>query len=213
MKSPLDLLRATRAYELYRRWRVRRRGPIELEAWESSGRPVPVPHLAKQRVILEYARTYGIRTLVETGTYYGDMVAALESEFDRILSIELQPRLVERARRRFADEPKISIIFGDSGEMLAQVVPGLVDVALFWLDGHYSGGETARGTEDTPVLRELANILRAGVDHVVLIDDARLFGVDAAYPTLAQVADLVETLCSGAVVSVSDDVIRIVSGH
>jgi hypothetical protein len=56
----------------------------EIHRWERSGRPVPPPHAAKQAVLRAYARAFRTPVLVETGTYMGDMVAAMLDQFDRI---------------------------------------------------------------------------------------------------------------------------------
>lgn len=60
-----------------------------LRKWERSGRPVPPPYTVKRRMILEFARRFGCRVLVETGTYRGDTPWTLRHEFDRLYSIEL----------------------------------------------------------------------------------------------------------------------------
>jgi hypothetical protein len=69
--------------------------------------------------------------------------------------------------------------------VLPQIVAGLKKPALFWLDGHYSGDQTARGNLDTPVSQELQAILSAEVQgHVILIDDVRCFDGTHDYPHL-----------------------------
>ena len=50
--------------------------------WKLRGQPVRSPHLLKQRTVREYAEKYRLRTMVETGTYYGEMVAAMKNRFD-----------------------------------------------------------------------------------------------------------------------------------
>jgi hypothetical protein len=141
----------------------------------------------KQQALIEYARLYDLKILVESGTYYGDMVNAMMGEFDRVYSIELSPKLFEKARRRFRHAPNVELIQGDSGEVMAGLVDSLTEATLFWLDGHYSGDDTAKGVLETPIYEELRHILDAPkIGHVVLIDDARLFGTDPAYPTLEE---------------------------
>jgi hypothetical protein len=82
--------------------------------------------------------------------------------------------------------------------------------ALFWLDGHYSGGYTARGEEDTPIYKELSCILEAPEKgHVVIIDDARCFGNDPAYPTIEALKKYIKTKRSDLIIEVNGDSIRI----
>ena len=82
--------------------------------------------------------------------------------------------------------------------------------ALFWLDGHYSHGVTARGAQDTPILQELTAILAdTRFDHCLLLDDARAFGDWQDYPTLDAVRALVHAHHPAWTVAVDSDIIRI----
>lgn len=123
--------------------------------WDGSG---PAPHPVKQKTLARYAKKHGLRTLVETGTFYGDMVAAMRNDFREIFSIELREPLAIKAQRRFCRYPHISILHGDSASVLGKLVPTLGNPTLFWLDGHYSGGITAKGDAVTPSFRELSHI-------------------------------------------------------
>jgi hypothetical protein len=203
------LLRDTPLYAPYRVWAVKRAQQGSVERWIAQGRPSPPPHLVKQRVLLEIAETYRTKTLVETGTYYGDMVAAMMPHFERIYSIELSDDLFAKAVKRFRHDPQVVLVHGDSGSAIEGIVASLDAPALFWLDGHYSGGETARGNLDTPVLAELAHVLAASLPHPIVIDDARLFGTDPNYPDLEHVVAFVADRAPERTVAVDTDSIRI----
>jgi len=178
--------------------------------WEGLGRPNPPPHEVKEAAISKCAQQYGVRTLVETGAYLGDMVQAMKPRFDKIFTIELSPDYAARARKRFASSPSVTVLEGSSDAVLASLVGKFKQPVLFWLDAHYSGGATARGAQDTPVIQELELIFKPGSPrHVVLIDDARLFGTDPAYPTVDALTDFVRARAPGYSVSVADDAIRI----
>jgi 23S rRNA A2030 N6-methylase RlmJ len=181
-----------------------------LLGWILAGRPVPPPHLVKQRAIRRYARKFHLPILVETGTYRGEMVEAMRGEFDRIYSVELGRELYELARGRFAGDPRITILQGDSGEVLRDLLPKIDRPALFWLDSHFSGGETARSALITPVVRELETILAHPLArrNVILIDDARLFNGRDDYPTIDAV-DAVLARAGFGPCAVKDDIIRI----
>jgi hypothetical protein len=100
--------------------------------WKLRGQPVRSPHLLKQRTVREYADKYQLRILVETGTYYGEMVAAMKNRFWTIYSVEYDHPLAQRAIKKFARYPQIHILEGDS----QQIVPALLKVvhepARFW---------------------------------------------------------------------------------
>jgi len=202
-----NLAKRTPLYDVVVRLRLRR----ELAAWYRRGRSPPAPHLVKQALVADYAARFGVATLVETGTYMGTMVHAMRRRFQRIVSIELDPYLAERATRRFAASPHVRILRGDSAARLANVLETLTEPALFWLDAHYSGGITSRTALDTPVATEVRRILEHPVAdrHVVLIDDARLFDGTHDYPSLDELRALVASKRPELTVEVADDVIRV----
>jgi len=181
-----------------------------LRNWEKKGRPVPPPDLVKQKTVREYARKFSLDTLIETGTYLGDMVDATRDTFGRIFSIELDDALYERARKKFSKFHYISIVQGDSGEVLPVILADIEQPCLLWLDGHYSGGDTAKGRLETPILQELHYILAHDVErHVILIDDARLFTGRNNYPTIEEIQELVFTRHPDWIFEVKYDIIRI----
>jgi len=205
-----ELIKRTPIYTPLRNWVNRRKLKKELLEWERRGKPAPPPHIVKQRVIRSFAERYGLRCLVETGTYYGDMVEAMKCYFDRIYSIELSKELYEKAKLRFDGDKRLEIIHGDSGVELGKLLRRIDQPALFWLDGHYSAGVTAKGNKDTPIYEELTHIFSTqNSGYVVIIDDARCFGTDPAYPTIKELSDFIKTKRPDAQIEVECDSIRI----
>jgi hypothetical protein len=144
--------------------------------WEEAGRVGPPPHAVKESAIRTLAHAHGIRTVVETGTLHGDMVAALALDFDHVYSIELSRELYWLARLRFLGRRNVHLVLGDSAEKLPSVLTHVDAPCIFWLDGHYGGGFMARGKKDVPIVEELAAILAHPVhDHTIVIDDVGLF--------------------------------------
>lgn len=193
-----------------RTWLRSQRKLRELSRWERDGRPAPPPHLVKQQVVREHAQRFGCSVLVETGTYFGDMVAAMQDDFERIHTIELSDEYFAKAQTRFAGCANVNLIHGDSGIELGKLLDELDSEqrTLFWLDGHWSAGDTAKGDKETPIAEELLYVLpRVERGDVILIDDARLFGVDTDYPPIDVVRDCVED--HGLAFAVEDDLIRI----
>jgi hypothetical protein len=205
-----NLMFGTPLYYRLREYRTVLTAGARLRQWEALGRPDPPPHEVKEAAIIRYAEQYGVRTMVETGTYLGDMVQAMKRRFDKVFTIELSPDYAARARRRFASSPNVTVLEGSSDSVLESLVTKLHQPVLFWLDAHYSGGATARGIQDTPIVQELELIFKPGSPkHVILIDDARLFGTDADYPTVEALTEFVRARAPGYSVSIADDAIRI----
>lgn len=182
-----------------------------IAAWRNDGSPLPPPHLLKQRIVLQYGNMNNLNLFVETGTYHGDMLYAMSGRFKKLYSIELSPELCADAKKRLSNYPNIEIHEGDSAQVLPRLLQSLRVPALFWLDGHYSAGNTARGLLETPISNEVQAILDHPVKgHVILIDDARNFDGSHDYPDLGSLRQSVLSRCPHATFEVKDDVIRIV---
>jgi hypothetical protein len=178
--------------------------------WISKGSPVPPPPLYKQLLVREYGKAYKIKILVETGTFLGEMILACHDNFDRIYSIELDKSLFVNATENFRSMGHIKILQGDSSVELPGVLSKIMLPALFWLDGHYSGGFTAKGKTNTPILKELTHIIRHPVkNHVILIDDARCFNGTEDYPSIEELKEMIDNNLPQSVFEVRNDIIRI----
>lgn len=190
--------------------RLRRQsGERQLVEWKKQGCPVPPPHIVKQITIQKYQQKYGNETLVETGTYFGDMVEAQKAKFKKIVSIELGVHLFEKAQRRFRKDKNVTIVHGDSGKVLHELVDKILEPAIFWLDGHFSAGITAKGDKECPIFEELDAILHnKSFHHVILIDDARCFVGQGDYPTIDELKGYIKTKNEKYFLEVKHDIIR-----
>ena len=200
-----SVFRKTPLYSLAQRWR---KSGLYIEL-ARAGHLVAPPYEVKRLTIRLYRELYGPRTFVETGTYLGDTVEAVRGDFERIYSVELHPELARDAQNRFAGDPNIRILQGDSAELLPGILREVEGPCLLWLDGHYSSAGTARGSKDTPILEELAHVFRdRGRDHVILIDDARLFDGRPDYPKIAELRRVIHGYRPDYLFEVSHDIIR-----
>jgi hypothetical protein len=123
---------------------------------------------------------------IETGTYLGDTIANVSYDKSvQVINIELPDVYYQMAQKRFLNYSNVTLLHGDSAKLIPQVITDLKEPALFWLDGHYSGGLTAKSDLETPVSEELQAILNSPVrSHVILIDDIRCFDGTHDYPHL-----------------------------
>jgi hypothetical protein len=193
---------------IYKQQRQKR----ELLAWQKEGCYTPPPHLVKQLTIKVYQQKYNCSTLIETGTYMGEMVEALKTRFKKIISIELAMELYEKAKRRFKPDKNVVILQGDSGKVLPEILPEITDPAIFWLDGHFSNGPTAKGDKECPIFEELNSIFTSQrLNHILLIDDARCFVGKDDYPTIESLIDFIKGKNDRYQVEVKHDIIRCVT--
>lgn len=190
---------------------------VILEQWIKQGKPVPPPHAYKQQVIKEHLDKYGAHILVETGTYKGEMVEACKGYFKKVISIELNQKLYEAAKAKFEQDTHVVIYQGDSSDVLPRILAQVDEKCLFWLDGHYSCGNTSKGKLNTPIMQELATIFGHRVEgHVILIDDARCFVENDSqveelkdYPTQEFLKNYVRQHNAALQFEVANDIIRI----
>jgi len=153
---------------------------------------LPVTHKIKQNTIQKYAKENHYQVFVETGTYLGDMVEAQKNHFKKLISIELGEELFLNAVNRFEEYSHVQILKGDSGIVLKKLLKEISEPALFWLDGHYSSGITAKSDKNTPIIEELKTILSSPFNHGILIDDARLFTGQNDYPSIPELCVLIQ---------------------
>lgn len=188
-----------RFYEKYQVIRWQRRNP--------DGAP---PHIVKETLLKEYADCFRLVKFIETGTFKGEMVSVMRHLMEEIWSIELDHNLYENAKRKFRRYQYIHILQGDSAQVLKNILGSIKDPCLFWLDAHYSGGITACGNQETPVISELNHIVHRGVlGDVVLIDDARCFIGTNDYPTIAELKSFIRTRRPEWEFAMAHDVIRL----
>lgn len=120
------------------------------------------------------------KIFLETGAYMGDGIQhALDiNYFTEIYSIELSEQWYTHCAQRFNNISNVRILLGDSATVLNNIdLPA--EPILFYLDAHYSGGETSGQYLDNgcPLLRELDALCGRNINgDVIIIDDMRLMG-------------------------------------
>jgi hypothetical protein len=183
----------------------------QVNAWKNDGAPIPPPYTVKQFAVIQYQKKYRCTTFIETGTYLGDMIEAQKRRFDKLISIELAESLFQRSKARFVNDPHIEILQGDSGKVLPSIMKNINEPVMFWLDGHYSQGETAKGDLECPIIAEIDAILVTAPNkhpHVILIDDARDFIGKNDYPTIEGLDKYIKQINPAYQLEVKDDIIR-----
>lgn len=178
--------------------------------YRKCGWPVSPDYWVKRSMILREGIRIQARSFVETGTFLGDTTWFMRNHFSSIHSIELSENLATLAKNRFAKWGNIKIIQGDSSICLREIVSGIKSPALFWLDGHYSGGITALGKKECPVWDELHSIQSSNLRFSIMIDDAREFSRNPAYPQLEEIFSHVESSLPSHRCFVENDIVFIV---
>ena len=179
--------------------------------WIYNGCSGIAPHPIKRIIIKSYLKKYKIKNFVETGTFLGDTLAYIAADKNILCtSIELSDFYYQLNTKRFKSYKNVNLINGDSGTILKELSKSIELPTLFWLDGHYSGGDTGKGVLETPISIELDSILNSNIPgHVILVDDARCFIGADDYPILESFIDKIRKTGKYDI-EISTDIIRLV---
>ena len=115
-------------------------------------------------------------TFVETGTYLGETILKMEHFFEKLHTIEIKEEFYSCLIKSYKGN-KINFHLGDSSTKIKDICLLLKTDTLFFLDGHWSAGNTGRGEKDCPLYEELETIVKYCKHNcIIIIDDVRLFG-------------------------------------
>lgn len=121
-------------------------------------------------------------TFVETGAMNGWTANLAKSYgFNKVYSVELQPDLYEQCLSNYPDDNVIKFSCGESPDFLLDLVKDFTEPVTFWLDAHRSGSDGIMPGSPKygpcPLVEELQAIATSPCkNHVLIIDDIRLFG-------------------------------------
>jgi hypothetical protein len=127
------------------------------------------------KVIKKYMSPY----FFETGTANADAVRlALEVGFEKIFTIEIDQILYNKNVNKYKkeiSEGRVFMFLGDTFELMPQIIEKYIDKpCTFWLDAHQDFGPG--GVKMCPLVEEIEYIKKSPLNHVLLIDDRRMFG-------------------------------------
>jgi hypothetical protein len=140
----------------------------------------PLKYNEIEQTIIRTGSISKFNIFCETGTFKGYTVENVLGHFEKIYSIELNFNFYENCKNKFSDKIEVEILHGDSSERLKDIY--FDRPTVFFLDGHWSGFDTAKGLKDCPLLEELL-IIKENVleETLIIIDDSRLFGLNSLY--------------------------------
>ena len=115
-------------------------------------------------------------TFIETGTYNGDTIFSVEPLFTSLYTIEYSNKYYTNTKAKYKGD-KIQFLLGDSSLVFIDLLPTIQTPAIFFLDGHWSSGDTGKSAKEVPLYEEVQCIAsRFTHSAILIIDDFRLFG-------------------------------------
>ena len=113
---------------------------------------------------------------IETGTHVGGTIFAVEPHFDYLYTIEFSEKYYTKTKSTYTRD-KIQFIHGDSSIVFTTLLPTIQEKTIFFLDGHWSSGDTGKSEKDCPLIEEVTHIHELfSPSAILIIDDYRLFG-------------------------------------
>lgn len=138
---------------------------------------IKTPNWSLSEIFLQELSTlFKADVFIESGTFFGTSAGRAALFFKEVHTMELSPSLYQEAQQRLNKYQNVHTYCGDSSKLLPEILKNVTGRIVFWLDGHYSEGSTAKGSKNTPVMEELEAIKNSGITNaVILIDDMRCF--------------------------------------
>lgn len=146
--------------------------------WHKNNYSIPNPQFVKEQVFKKYNLQNSI--WIETGTFRGTSTIFLSKIADKVFTLEPVLEFYEDVTTRLKNLKNVTFINKSSEEGFEEVIktiPNNTNVC-FWLDGHYSEGNTFLGEKHSPVeyeLKIIKNHLNRLKNVRILVDDFRLF--------------------------------------
>ena len=129
-----------------------------------------------QQIINNFPQLASIQNFYESGTYYGSTTLNMQLYFKKIITVEVSLNVFERSHSYLNSHPNITHINGASEDILKDILATNTEEFIFFLDGHYSSGDTGSSTLDVPLLEELSHINNLYKKKgLIIVDDFNLF--------------------------------------
>jgi hypothetical protein len=147
------------------------------------------PHsYTKFLTIVRLQKKLKCQVFLEAGTFKGVMADRCSKVFERVITIELDSRLAEDSKKYLSPRKNVMVVDGDASLEIPKVfnLISAPDRMIVYLDGHFSGGETACGDVPEPALIILEK-MASSIEKIgaIVIDDFRSFGTEKGCPSKA----------------------------
>lgn len=128
----------------------------------------------------DLTKTVKTNHYIETGAYLGDGIKCVLTNYNNVHSIELSEHWYNHNVKQFKNHSNVIMHRGDSKKVLPDLLNTINEPVTIYLDAHFSGGTTAFGDEETPLLFELEILKNRKYNDIIIIDDCRLLGKTGA---------------------------------
>ena len=118
-------------------------------------------------IVSQLGTMYQATAFVETGTFRGETARWAAEYFDTVHTIEKSEYLYKQYSLPLSSRENIHTHLGDSRDQLPDILDQLGEQrSIYWLDGHWSGHETAGEGDECPLMAELIHNPNEMLDYL-----------------------------------------------
>lgn len=171
-------------------------------------------HSIHREFALVLKKRFDLDVFVETGTFRRDATAWAAKNFSRVYTVDVFKNYVDGAIKTTCKGlENIEFFLGQSDKVLPEILGDIHQPALVFLDAHWGGDLHYEKPEvECPLLGELDAIAKNNHNHILMIDDARLFIppipeplTPGKWPTIGEINSKLEKM--GYFIIIIDDTI------
>jgi predicted O-methyltransferase YrrM len=150
-------------------------------------------YISKSMLAAMIGFKYKKKYFIETGTFIGQSTYNIQNMFKKIYTCEASKDLYKAAKKLFylTKKNNIKIYLGDSKIMLKSLNKKIFDDSIFFLDAHYSKGNTSKEFGACPLIDELKIIFSNSSKAIIVIDDIRTMNGKNGYPKLLDILNYI----------------------
>ena len=94
-----------------------------------------IPHSLLPAIEKVFAAPF---TAIESGTYKGRTAKHLADLADHVTTIEAEFEHYRKSKKRLQKRKNVTVLYGDSSDLIRSVLPPIKVNCVMWLDAHYS---------------------------------------------------------------------------
>lgn len=133
----------------------------------------------------ELVKQYGIKSVIETGTYKADSTIRFAEIVENVYSIEIDEFNYEWAKWRTKDYKNIHLFLGNSPDVISQIIETIPEPICFYLDAHWKAYWP---------LKDEIRAIKPRPNSIIIIHDVKVPNKDFGYDTWKGMINEYETI-------------------
>lgn len=111
--------------------------------------------------VLYLLKEYGVKTVIETGTYHGATTTYFSEKVPFVITIEKDKEIASQVSKKLEQFDNIRLLEGDSRNKLEEAIEKSEGQVLLYLDAH--------SPTDNPIRSELKTIFHSSLENPIIV--------------------------------------------